>query len=176
MKKILVLLSALIFLFCGCSIKDVKLDGSDKFKQPLPESFSAELSITQYSLESKADIQYSLNGEALLSYSSPSLASSMKIQRSYSGVKIEFLGLNYENTTNVLPNSNVFMVIDGVCNAFLSADNYSVKQTAETVIYEGKYNDVPFSLVRDKKTLNPISISVEAYDLNIIFSKFSVNT
>lgn len=173
MKKILVLLSALVVLLCGCSMKDVKSDGSDKYNQPLPESFSAVLTVTQYSVESKASIQYSLSGETYLSYLYPDIASSMRIIRSDTGVRVEYLGLNYENTYNILPKSNVITVMDGVCNAVLLPDNYTVKQSAEAVTYYGKYNEVPFSLVRDKKTLVPISLSVEAYDLYIAFSEFN---
>lgn len=174
MKKILIMLAVLITILCGCSIKDVKINESEKYKEPLPESFSSELSVTQYSIESKANLDYSVSGEACLTYSSPNIANGMNIIRSASGVKVKYLGLNYENPYNILPKSNVLAVIDGVWQELSVSDNYKAKVSADSVIYEGTYNNAPFLLVRDKKTLSVISITVEAYDLNITFSEFNI--
>lgn len=175
MKKVLITLAVITLLFCGCSIKDVKSDGNSKYNEPLPEKFSSELHIVQYGIESIAELEYSKNSEATICYSAPAIANGMRISRSNEGTKIEFLGLKYNNIYNVLPNSNVLPVIDGASNALLSSENYKVRLTADTVVYEGTYDEVPFTLTRDKKTMTPILLTVDGYDLNITFSQFNIN-
>lgn len=176
MKKVFAVVLAVICLLCGCQkVGNLKDGGTERLKTPVPDMFSAQLTITQYKKTFAARLDYAKNSNVILTYNAPESVNGLTISKTQSGVQYTYLGLPYSNTENVLPQGNVIHIMETVFSALEAPEGYTVRVQGDTVVYAIEADGVPFTLTRSKETMAITAVEAGGYNCLITFEDFTAS-
>lgn len=162
MKKILCAVMALLLLFTGCSMNEVKM-------QELSENIKANVKIRHRSVEYEAVLEHN-SLQTKIVYSSPSPLSGLTLTKTKDGCKAEFLELSVNSQDNIFTESSAPAIIDKVLNALFSDTQLNMKIQDDKVTVSGETDSEKFQAVRYRDKPELISISVPSEELTVTFS------
>lgn len=138
------------------------------------QSFTCTVSLEYDGMDITADVEYLSNESCTLTVTEPSSLNGVVINWEAGELSVSYMGMSFDISTDDVPETAFVPHIMEAIEAIVSSEQLELTEdeTGEVCLYEGVCDAGSFTAQIDNETGVIRSISIPAYDLEIIFSNF----